>query len=203
MIQKNAARSRGRPRQFVIEDALDRAVEVFWRKGYEASSLDDLTTAMGINRPSLYAAFGDKATLFARCIDRYGDTITAPLLLALAGADVHVALKDYLAGAAGIAADPDRPSGCLIACTLPTPAGDVPALRARLADAIAVLQDAVAQRLARAVYEEQLPGNFPVEERAALAADFVLANALRARAGAPRESLAQHVMVCARAVLAP
>src|SRR5450432_2916250 len=62
----------GRPRTFREEDALDAAMRVFWEKGYEGASLDDLTQAMGINRSSLYSSFGDKAALFRRVIDRYG-----------------------------------------------------------------------------------------------------------------------------------
>ena len=64
---------RGRPREFDVEKALDRALEVFWRKGYEGASLPDLTRAMGINRPSLYAAFGSKEGLFRRALDRYAE----------------------------------------------------------------------------------------------------------------------------------
>ncbi|MDZ3838457.1 MAG: TetR/AcrR family transcriptional regulator [Rhodospirillales bacterium] len=185
----------------MIEDVLDRAVKVFWQKGYEASSLDDLTAAMAINRPSLYAAFGDKAALFSRCLDRYEETIRAPMLLALAEDDVHVAMRRFLEGAAGVAASAATPTGCLIACALPSLAGSDPALEARLGRSVAGLEAAVVQRLARAVRDGQLPGGFPVEDRAAMAADFVLANALRARAGTSRDSLARRVRVCAGAVL--
>src|ERR1051326_7706866 len=62
---------KGRPREFDTEKALDAALGVFWRKGYEGASLPDLTRAMGINRPSLYAAFGNKEELFRRAVDRY------------------------------------------------------------------------------------------------------------------------------------
>src|SRR5580658_9387337 len=61
----------GRPRSFDINRALDRALVVFWRKGYEGTSVSDLTKAVGVNRPSLYAAFGDKETLFRKALDRY------------------------------------------------------------------------------------------------------------------------------------
>src|SRR5947208_4189147 len=63
----------GRPRSFDLDKALDRALAVFWRKGYEGASLTDLTQAMGINRPSLYAAFGSKEELFRKAIDRYAE----------------------------------------------------------------------------------------------------------------------------------
>src|SRR5437870_1873268 len=61
----------GRPRAFDIDKALDCALLIFWRKGYEGASLSDLTEAMGINRPSLYAAFGNKENLFRESLDRY------------------------------------------------------------------------------------------------------------------------------------
>jgi AcrR family transcriptional regulator len=65
----------GRPRSFDAGRALDRALQVFWRKGYEGTSLSDLTEAVGVNRPSLYAAFGDKKALFRKALDRY---VTGP-----------------------------------------------------------------------------------------------------------------------------
>ena len=78
---------KGRPREFDADEALDRALEVFWRKGYEGASLAELTEAMGINRPSLYAAFGNKEALFRRAFDRYADGPAAYTREALEGAD--------------------------------------------------------------------------------------------------------------------
>src|SRR6266702_5721205 len=65
------AKPRGRPREFDREAALEQAIDVFWRHGYEATSVSDLTAAMGINPPSLYAAFGDKEKLFLEAVERY------------------------------------------------------------------------------------------------------------------------------------
>src|ERR1700693_3521049 len=73
MKVRKAGHSTGRPRSFDSDKALDAAMQVFWRKGYEGASLSDLTGAMGINRPSLYAAFGDKEALFRKALDRYAE----------------------------------------------------------------------------------------------------------------------------------
>ena len=71
-----AAKPSGRPRSFDLDQALDQAMQVFWQKGYEGASLPDLTEAMGINRPSLYAAFGNKEGLFRQVLDRYATRMT-------------------------------------------------------------------------------------------------------------------------------
>ena len=68
----------GRPREFDMDQALDRALDVFWRKGYEGASICDLTAAMGINPPSLYAAFGNKEGLFRKALDRYAAIARRP-----------------------------------------------------------------------------------------------------------------------------
>src|SRR5437899_11977384 len=68
---KEIAVPSGRTRQFDVDEALDRALEVFWARGYEGATLPELTRAMGINRPSLYAAFGNKEQLFRKALDRY------------------------------------------------------------------------------------------------------------------------------------
>ena len=67
----------GRPREFDYEKALDQAMRVFWEKGYEGTSLPDLTQAMGINRPSLYASFGNKEELYKKALNRYAQTSAA------------------------------------------------------------------------------------------------------------------------------
>ena len=83
---------RGRPRKFDADQAIDAALKVFWQKGYEGASLEELTVAMGISRPSLYAAFGNKESLFRRVLDRYPGA-DPDTLAALAAAEVYSAYQ--------------------------------------------------------------------------------------------------------------
>src|SRR5882724_6357466 len=88
--------ARGRPRTFDIDAALDAALHVFWRKGYDGASLADLTGAMGINRPSLYAAFGNKEALFRKALDRYVDRPAAFVLEALSAPTARAVVEHLL-----------------------------------------------------------------------------------------------------------
>src|SRR5215470_5642962 len=104
----------GRPRTFDMDKALDRALDVFWRKGYEGTSLSDLTKAMGINRPSLYAAFGNKANLFRKALDRYDDGPATYVHEALDEPTAHAVVERLLRGAVDLLTDPCTPPGCLM-----------------------------------------------------------------------------------------
>src|SRR4051812_21894813 len=111
----------GRPRSFTLDGALDRAIPIFWEKGYEGASFRDLTSAMGISAPSLVAAFGDKRGLFNAAVARYGQTIAARSLAALEAAEGG-GLRDRLAAffaavVASVTSDTE-PKGCLVTCAL-------------------------------------------------------------------------------------
>src|SRR5215468_4308100 len=114
MKVKKATRPKGRPRSFDTGEALDSALEVFWRKGYEGASLSDLTRAMGINRPSLYAAFGDKEALFRKSLDRYTSGPGAYGTEALNEPTARAAIERLLRCAADSLTDPHHPRGCLM-----------------------------------------------------------------------------------------
>jgi len=92
----------GRPRSFDIDGALGRALQVFWRKGYEGTSLSDLTRAVGVNRPSLYAAFGDKEALFRKALDRYLNGPAAYTQKALKEPTARAVVERLLRGAADL-----------------------------------------------------------------------------------------------------
>src|SRR5882672_2447452 len=104
----------GRPRSFDLDKALDRALQVFWRKGYEGASLSDLTKAMGINRPSLYAAFGNKQALFRKAVDRYAQTPAAYLREALLEPTARAVVERLLRGGIDLLTGPHNPPGCLL-----------------------------------------------------------------------------------------
>jgi AcrR family transcriptional regulator len=106
----------GRPREFCVDEVLDRAMTVFWRHGYEGASVAELTSAMGISTPSLYACFGSKEALFQAVLDRYHvrqkdfmeSTLAAPTAYAVAGTFLH-GVSDFAAHTGGA-----NPPGCLL-----------------------------------------------------------------------------------------
>ena len=119
--QSHSVRRRGRPREFDQEEALDRAVELFWRQGYEGTSIADLRKAIGITAPSLYAAFGSKEELYGRVLEHYLAGLGRTLADALREeADTYSAVKRFLFESARNFAGPKTPPGCLISCAIPT-----------------------------------------------------------------------------------
>ena len=103
----------GRPREFDVDKALELALQVFWRKGYEGASMTDLTETMGITKPSLYSAFGNKEELFRKALDRYVDGPGGYVQVALAKPTVRGVVEHLLYEAADAVTDPNHPPGCL------------------------------------------------------------------------------------------
>jgi len=113
MKREKVTSALGRPRAFDAEKALDSAMQVFWRKGYLGASLSDLTDAMGINRPSLYAAFGNKKSLFCKALDRYAKGPSSYLGEALQEATARAVIERLLRGVVDLLTDPRTPPTCL------------------------------------------------------------------------------------------
>lgn len=180
MVERDGDRRtarRGRPRGFDTDAALDRAVGVFWRRGYAGAGVAELTAAMGISPPSLYAAFGDKRGLFLAALDRYAATAGAVPLAALRSGGGDGAIGAFLEAAVELAHDGGRGRGCLAACVAADAAGDDPVIRERL--------DALLRRH-EAALGEAAGGRGP-GGRLLLAAMHAIA--VRARAGASRVEL--------------
>src|SRR5205814_7401242 len=111
VMKMQSSPGKGRPRSFDTNKALDRALQVFWRKGYEGASLPDLTEAMGINRPSLYAAFGNKEALFRKALDRYVQGPAAYVRKSLTEPTARAVAERVLRGSADLLTDRRNPSG--------------------------------------------------------------------------------------------
>src|SRR3954469_6207655 len=111
---KGVAVPSGRTRQFDVDQALGRALEVFWARGYEGATLPELTAAMGINRPSLYAAFGNKEQLFRKALNRYQAGPQSFLGEALGKPTAREVAEAIFSGFVSMQRDRDSPRGCLI-----------------------------------------------------------------------------------------
>src|SRR5882724_13552824 len=104
----------GRPRSFDPNKALDRAMRLFWRKGYEGTSLSDLTKAMGISRPSLYAAFGDKEALFRKALERYAEGPACHVRESVNEATARKVVARLFADTIELIAGTRKPRGCFL-----------------------------------------------------------------------------------------
>ena len=149
--------ARGRPREFDVDQALDRALQVFWRKGYEGASLSDLTDAMGINRPSLYAAFGSKEGLFRRALDRYIEGPAGYLREALNEPTARAVAERLLRSAAEGLTDPRNPRGCLAVQGALACGEEADSVRRELIARRAAGETALRERFDRAIAEGDLP----------------------------------------------
>lgn len=196
MKPKTAARL-GRPRAFDPDAALDRAMHVFWDKGYEGASLSNLTRAMRINRPSLYAAFGNKEQLFKRVLDRYMNGPVAWFGKALAAAKARDVVEQIFLGTARMADDARIPAGCLLvqgalACGSASARKEVAARRT-------AAEDALRHRLQRAKRESDLPKNADPTELAHYVMTVVRGMAVQAAGGASRAQLHRVTKIALRA----
>jgi AcrR family transcriptional regulator len=187
----------GRPRSFDPDAVLDRAMHVFWAKGYEGASLSNLTRAMRINRPSLYAAFGNKEQLFRKVLDRYMNGPVAFFGKALAAPKARDAVEQIFRGTARMAENPRVPAGCLLvqgalAC------GD-PSVRKEVASRRAAAEVALRRRLQRAKREGDLPKNSDPAELAHYVMTVVRGMAVQSAGGASSEQLRRVAQIALRA----
>jgi AcrR family transcriptional regulator len=189
----STANPRGRPRAFDRTTALEQAMDLFWRHGYEGVSLADLTAAMGIRPPSLYATFGSKAALFKEAVAHYNE---------VEGAGPQRALWDAPTARAGVAAllrhharayvDPARPTGCMVALSATTIGADHDDLHGFVAECRRADVADLARRVERGIAD----GDVPADAVPAAVAEYVyavsLGMAVRARDGAGGECAAEH-----------
>jgi AcrR family transcriptional regulator len=188
----------GRPREFDEQAALDAAMRVFWEKGYEGTSLDDLTAAMGINRSSLYSSFGDKEALFGRVMAHYGEGPMSYMQQALALSNAHAVIEALLVGTVEFLSDPEHPRGCLslqggLACGT-----GVESVRKAMIDWRTGALVALQKRLQRAKHEGEIPRDVDPKDLARYV--LVLLNGLGVQAanGATRAEMKKAVDLALR-----
>lgn len=180
---------KGRPRQFDEDEAIDKAMRVFWKHGYEGASLSDLTAAMGISRPSLYAAFGDKQSLFLRALDRYRESPASYVNRALAEPAARGVFKSLLHGVISLVTDPKNPGGCLfVGASLPAAHGEEP-IRTELARRRLEGERDIRKRYQRAAREGDLPSDADPKTLAKLTATLMWGICVQSTNGAKRSDL--------------
>ncbi len=175
---------RGRPRGFDRDIALRRAMEVFWELGYDGASMSDLTSAMGINSPSLYAAFGDKEALFRAAVELYGRSEGSHTARALreqptAYAAIEAMLRDNIA----TYTDPGLPNGCMVVLAGATYATRTASVREFLAEARGRTTADIRARLDRGVSEGDLAPDTETASLAMLYSTVLYGLSIQARDG--------------------
>jgi AcrR family transcriptional regulator len=189
----------GRPREFDAEAALDAAMRVFWRNGYLGTSLSDLTGAMGISRPSLYAAFGNKEALFRKALARYATGPAAYIRQAVEEPTARGVAERMMRGVAELATSSCNPAGCFwvhgsLSCGEPSDPMHKE-LSAHRASTVAALR----RRFSRAVVEGDLPADADPGALARFVATVNFGLAVQAATGATRADLLRVVDTALRA----
>src|ERR1700760_4417881 len=199
MVQ-NAPKPRGRPRSFDETEALEKATQVFWSKGYDGVTIDDLVAGMGVGRPSLYAVFGDKRAIFLRVLKAYAERKGALAARALLSPR---SLRDSIAGflrfAVESATEEGSAKGCLLMCVAPLV--DDAEVRQFLKDALAGGVALLERRFRDGVDAGEIPLEFPVAVRAIQVTDFARGLTMRALIGTPRKTLLKEADEAADLVL--
>jgi AcrR family transcriptional regulator len=197
---QNSARARGRPRSFDEADALEKATQVFWSKGYDGVTIDDLVAGMGVGRPSLYSVFGDKRTLFLRVLKAYAEEKGALAAKALFSPQT---LRDSLAGflrhAVETATEEGSAPGCLLICIAPLV--DDAEVRQFLKDAAAAAIALLERRFCDGIGAGEIPSDFPVAVRASQVLDLGRGLTMRAQMGTSRKTLLKDAEEAADLVL--
>ncbi|MGJ7516740.1 TetR/AcrR family transcriptional regulator [Pseudomonas baetica] len=196
MAQNKATegKGRGRPRAYDPQTALRQALDVFWSTGYSGASLDSIATAAGMNRPSLYAAFGDKHALYIKALEQYWDIAHADMQAALTDAELPLreALMRFYEGQLSIYFSGEgQPRGCFAIGTATTESVEDPEIRAVLSDRLSRLDADLEVRLRKAVESGELSDDVDVTALAVLGSSLLHSISIRARAGKSLDELTE------------
>jgi AcrR family transcriptional regulator len=201
MVQNNA-KPAGRPRSFDEGEALEKATRVFRSKGYDGVTIDDLVAGMGVGRPSLYAIFGDKRTLFLRILKAYAEKKGALGRKALLSPQtLRDSLASFMRFAVESATEKGCAPGCLIVCVAPMVNDSE--VRRFLRNTAAGAVELVEHRLRDGISAGEIPPDFPVAARACQVIDLCRGLTVRAQIGTPRMTLLRDVEDAVDLVLQP
>jgi AcrR family transcriptional regulator len=199
---QNTARPRGRPRSFDETGALEKATQVFWSKGYDGVTIDDLVAGMGVGRPSLYAVFGDKRAIFLRVLQAYAEKKGALAAKALLSPPkLRDSITGFLRFAVESATEKGSAWGCLLLCVAPV-VDDVE-VRKFLQNAAAGGVALIEGRFRDGITAGEIPPDFPVAVRAIQVTDFARGLTMRAQLGTARKTLLKDADEAADLVLLP
>lgn len=179
----------GRPRSFDRDEALKRALEVFWRKGYEAAALSDLTAAMRINPPSLYATFGNKEGLFREALELYAKGRDEVLRQALKAPRARDAIAELLHALADSLSDKNNPQGCFLVRSVNGCESCSDEMKEEILSLRGASEAAIRTRLRRAKKEKDLPASSDPTLLARYVSTIMQGLGVQAAAGTSRKGL--------------
>ena len=191
MVTNISKRPRGRPKGFIPDEALDRAVEMFWEHGFEGVDVDRIARAVNVTKPALYRAFGDKSTLLLRAVERYALTYGAPRMAAFqAEPDIHKAVTAFCEATVNATSGEAR-CGCMMAAAAMGQSERVTEIRSWLAKGFTANADIFAKRFEQEIKAGRLTRTPSAKVRGRLLVDLLQGLQLRGKVGIAREQLLQ------------
>lgn len=184
---------RGRPRVFDMDEALDKALEIFWKRGYEGASIAELAETLGINKPSLYAAFGNKEELFKKALSRYVAGPVAFIQEAVNQPTAFGVAQNFLIKAVEFFTDMEHPKGCLIVQAALSDSADSLMVKDLLVKYRYSYEHLLAKRFEKAKKDGDLPTDANTETLAKFLSTLHQGMSVQVTSGASKEELMQIV----------
>ena len=182
--------ARGRPKKYDAHTALQAATELFWAQGFSGTSLDDLSTAMDMNRPSIYRAFGDKEAVYRQALAHFAHQMEHGFTqTVVAETDIRKGLSSFYAAALDVYCSGNSSMGCMVMCTAPAAALTHVDVQADLLKVVSQLDQRITQQIERAVEQGQLDEQINSEAISKLLQAVLHSLAIRARAGETKDTL--------------
>lgn len=197
-ISVRSQKKAGRPLSFDRGEALQKAMLLFWRHGYEATSLNELTVAMGVTPPSVYAAFGNKRGLFLEAVGLYLSHPSSPQQIMDAEPTARAAARALMLGAAAAFTDPATPPGCMLATSAISVSAAAADVQAELAGLRNAVEAHLRRRIERAQAEGELPSDIDAEALAGHTTAAIQGMSTLARDGASHDKLMRVVAMAMR-----